>query len=297
MKKQLLSYGLMVMMCAGLFVSCSQDETDVAAGAATQAEAQPNVTTVAELTARLRNYNADVYGVTRGTRAWGNDNQQVNATNRKLGIVTADVSGALKGWKRFGWRGAVIGGSAYSLLKLLTNWLKPLFTNKPLVIYPSGNAVSVRDSIGYYHNVLERETYRIDSNSNLLSSTALLERMDSIMRKNSDGYAAAGTITQQNLSALAADTDEFVATDRDDLSFDDYCDLQIANNPEQADYINFVAEYLFVVFYGNVDVDEYTGEVLFMINHSNADVGDAALLNSAIQVAYASSQLPLGETN
>lgn len=71
----------------------------------------------------------------------------------------------------------------------------------------------------------------------------------------------------------------------------------IQANPEDGDYIDFAAEYLFTVFYANVDVDEYTREVLFMINNANMDVSDTELLTSCIQVAHASTIFSNGIAN
>lgn len=289
-KNRIFTIGLAALLTAGLMSSCSQE----VATEAQETQETARKVTVKELTERLRDYNASVYGLTRDTRAWGGTTQ-VDATKKKMGIVLADVSGAYAGAYFGGWIGAVTGAALFSLADIIDKKYFPnmLVTREP-VIYLWGNVAVASDSTGFYHNMLEVSLYDQKGAAVIDKPMDMLTDVDNIMRRKSAGYAAAGGLSNNVMKAITDEFDDFRTIDSDSLSFDDYCDVLIARNPERADYINFVGEYLFAVFYGNVDVDEYTGEVMFMISHSNAGVEDANLLNICIQVAYASSILPLG---
>lgn len=291
-RDKILTFGFAALFAAGLLSSCSQE--DVAAGVDLHQENNKTVT-VKELTERLKVYNANVYGVTRASQEPWMPNPELS-TDLKMKIVVADVKGGIRGYRHGGWLGGLIGAAVSSLVKAVADRLfgsKRVELSNPTV-FIAGVAPAFSDSIGYYHNHLEGMMYNMDNNSNLLTSASLLSRADSIMLDTSTGYAAADRLNGMQKAAIAADADVVRSIDSSDMTFDEYCGKLTSLNPEDADYIDFVAEYLYVVNYANVDIAEYTEEVMFIINNANADVEDASLLNSSVQVAYASSVVANG---
>ena len=76
------------------------------------------------------------------------------------------------------------------------------------------------------------------------------------------------------------------------LPFDEYCYKLKTINPSASDHIDFVAEYLYQMVYGNVDdAEEYTRNVLYMIKNGNVDIEDSNALYNAIQIGYASLKM------
>lgn len=280
--------GMALLLAAAMMTSCGQDVVEET-GVAEQQEAQ-RVTTVAELTQQLRAYDAALMGGTRaGESAWA-DPSVMAVTNARMGIAIADASGAIRGCIRGGVKGAIIGAVTRSLSALLDRIFSAsvLQSVTPTVFTVNGTP-TLSDSVGYYHNVVEAAMYNMDVNSNKQSSNLLLGRADGIMKSISTGYNAGGEFTNQQKIDIAADLDAFRAADRTDLTFDGYCSLLKQVDTESSDYIDFAAEYLFTVYYGNVDIDDYTEEVLFMISNSNADIEAIDVLNRCIQVAHAST--------
>lgn len=283
----ILGFGLAALLSTSLLTACSQDDT--AAVANVQQEENKTVT-VKELTERLRTYNASVYGMTRASQdPWVE--QPELGTDNKMKIVVADVKGGIRGFRRGGWLGGLIGAAVGSLAKAITDWLfdsSVVVATEPRV-FQGGTLADFSDSIGFYHNRVEARMYNMNNRSDLMTSIQLLDRADSIMLNTSIGYKAAPRLTAMQKAGICADLDVLRSIDTSDMTFDDYCDKLIELNPEDEDYINFVAEYLYIVNYANVDIDEYTDEVMFMINNANADVEDASLLFACMQVAYAST--------
>ena len=282
-----LGLGLAALLSTSLLTACSQDDT--AAVANVQQEENKTVT-VKELTERLRTYNASVYGMTRASQdPWVS--QPETSTDTRMKVVAADVAGAMWGAKRGGAVGALVGGGLSSLAKIvkdrLFKWIMGTLSTPR--VFRAAASPAFSDSIGYYHNVLESEMYKMDNNIDRITSQQLFDRADSIMQNTSTGYKAAPRFTAVQKSGICADLDVLRSIDTSDMTFDDYCDKLIELNPEGEDYINFVAEYLYIVNYANVDIDEYTEEVMFMINNANADVEDSSLLFTCMQVAYAST--------
>lgn len=280
--------GVALLLAAAMMTSCGQDVVEET-GVAEQQEAQ-RVTTVAELTQQLRAYDAALMGGTRaGESAWA-DPSVMAVTNARMGIAMADAGGAIRGGLRGGVKGAILGAVTSSLSALLNR----LFSNAVLhsvtpTVFAINGTPTLSDSVGYYHNFVEAEMYNMDANSNKRTSNVLLGRADGIMKNVSTGYNAGVALTRQQQIELTEDLDAFRAADRTDLTFDGYCGLLKQLDTESSDYIDFAAEYLFTVYYGNVDIDDYTEEVLFMISNSNADVEDVGVLNRCIQVAHAST--------
>lgn len=280
---------LAAVLTAGLSASCTQDDE---AAVQTEQQEKRQTTSVKELTEQLREYNSRVYGKTRGAEVAETETRR-GLLDKGIKVAIADANGAIRGYSRGGATGALIGGALFSLLKAAWDNFFPSMSVAvayPKVI-PTGNSFVFRDSVGYYHNMLETRLYNMDNNSQLRTSGELIGRAEGIMNGVSAGFVSAGGLTDLQRAAIAADADAFREIGQTDLPFDDYCALLKRQNPEDGDYIDFTAEYLYIVFYANVDVDEYTEEVLFMINNSNSDVEDAGKLNNCIQIAYASSVL------
>lgn len=286
--KRNIACGVALLLAAAMMTSCGQDVVEET-GVAEQQEAQ-RVTTVADLTQQLRAYDAALMGGTRaGESAWA-DPSGMAVVNARMGIAMADAGGAIRGGLRGGVKGAIVGAVASSLSALLDR----LFSASVLqpvtpTVFAINGTPTLSDSVGYYHNVVEAAMYKMDACSNKQSSNLLLGRADRIMKSISTGYNAGEEFTNQQKRDIASDLDAFRAADRTDLTFDGYCSLLKQLDTESSEYIDFAAEYLFTVYYGNVDIDDYTEEVLFMISNSNADVEDVGVLNRCIQVAHAST--------
>ena len=276
-------------MAAAMVTSCGQDVADET-GVAEQQETQ-RVTTVAELTQQLRAYDAALMGCTRAEISSWADPSGMAVTNARMGIALADAAGAAYGAIKGGLQGAIAGAAVFSVKKLLDKLLPKFFfeMSTPTIFVSDDCAPMVNDSVGYYHNLVETRLCNQYTDTPLPASNVLLAQADQIIRSESAGYRAKGMFTVQQQRALIAGFDTFRAEDRNYLSFDDYADLLKQMDTASSDYIDFAAEYLFTVFYGNVDIDDYTEEVLFMINNSNADVEDIGVLDNVIQVAHAST--------
>lgn len=297
MKKQkVFTICLAVVITAGLVLSCNKDET--ASEQARYDVEQP--VTVKELTELLKIYNSALYYD-------GVDTAQPMRTTRagltgkdKISIAIADVKGGIRGGLRGGIPGAVLGAAINSLVKFAWIYVKKEYlTNtsthisagpSPIAprIFAAGSTPVFGDSVGYYHNMIEADMYAADKYSYQRSSEYLLGNANSILNRLSASYVATGGLTEPQIENIINDINAFREADTDDLSFDGYCELLKSLNPEDSDYIDFAAEYLYIAFYGNVDLEDYTEEVMFMISNSNVADGDADMLRRCIQVAYAS---------
>lgn len=274
--------GVVTLFAAALTISCSGDNVAEQIESNEQAS---NTVSVKELTERLKVYNANI--LTRGEGS-GDIGTPQTLINKRMGVVMADVKGAIRGGMRAGVKGAIVGAAIYStaaaLWKLFFN--KSMMVVDPMIVQ-GGNAPAFSDSVGYYHNRLEFVLYKNPSYNK--TPKTMVVKADAMMRANSVGYATGGGLTNLQKANLVRDMERFVRTKGDELPFDDYCAQLKQLDPEDGDYIDFAAEYLYIVFYANVDVDEYTREVLFMIDNANADIEDTALLYQCIQVAHAST--------
>lgn len=293
-QNKIFGLGMAAFLAAGLLTACSQEE-NVATGMVELQEANKRVT-VDELTERLKAYNASVYGVTRGAESpWLRTSNKKGDKVEK--VILADVEGALRGFKRFRFLGAVIGAIVSSLAEATKGDLFEREVDEVEYpnVYTQSQTAGLCDSIGYYHNAVEAEMYNMDRNSHQQPTQKLMNRADSIMERKSSEYAKTRTMdysTAMAMSQIKLDIDKIRAIDNSDMTFDEYYAVLKQQNPEDSEYLDFAIEYIYVVNYANVDIDEYTEEVLFMINNSNADIEDAAMLSSCIQVAYASAVMP-----
>ncbi len=292
MKRLHLIKGLSLLVIAVIASSCTQEE---------QYEVKENKTTVKELTAQLRAYNASISGdmtVVQPLKV----RKPGLTQNEKISIAIADARGAARGWKYGGTGGAIAGAAGCSLLKMAAIYLSKgtikspaaapaISSGKPTIvpkIFAAGSTSAFSDSVGYYHNMIENIMYKTYPNIQQLTTNNLVGTAETLLRYMSVGYSSTGRLATWQLSAIVNDVEAFRNADTNELSFDEYCDLLKSLNPADGDYIDFAAEYLYAVVYGNVDIDDYTEEVFYMIKNSNAGVGDVAMLNKCIQVAYAS---------
>ena len=276
----------LALLTLGL-TGCSQSEwADSASGESAFAKEAP-ATTVAELTQRLKDYNASLSkdrGKIITTRMSRNDKWQ---------IALNDLSGAVSGGWRGGWAGALVGGAiasvkTYVIKKYFPSSSTALPTDweQTTVIALDGGRTTFTDSIGYYHNKVEYTLNRQGLSST--NTTALMSQADAILRSQSSGYKALGYTSRPVMEAIATDVDRINSVDTS-LPFDAYCDRLKDINPSTSDYIDFSAEYVYQLLYGNVDdAEEYTRSVLYMIKNGNVGVEDANVLLGAVQVGYAS---------
>ena len=276
----------LALLTLGL-TGCSQSEwADSASGESAFAKEAP-ATTVAELTQRLKDYNASLSkdrGKIITTRMSRNDKWQ---------IALNDLAGAVSGGWRGGWAGALVGGvvasvKTYVIKKYFPSTSSALPTDweQTTVIALDGGRTTFTDSIGYYHNKVEYTLNRQGLSST--NTTDLMIRADAILRSQSSGYKALGYTSRPVMDAIATDVDRINSVDTS-LPFDAYCDRLKDINPSTSDYIDFTAEYVYQLLYGNVDdAEEYTRSVLYMIKNGNVGVEDANVLLGAVQVGYAS---------
>lgn len=208
-------------------------------------------------------------------------------------IAISDVKGGLRGVGG-GAAGVIVGAATSSLIKfgkitvkkliwgyIKDNYLKPYIHN-------SNSTCQYADSIGYYHNELEYAMYSSDRSSYSRPSLELVSDANARMLTMSSGFNRDGGLTAAQMLSISNELDVIRNTD-ETLSFAEYCSKLKEQNPEDAEYIDYCAEYIHTAVYANVsDIDGYTRSVMYQILNSNVDVSDKQTLYKGIQVAYAS---------
>lgn len=208
-------------------------------------------------------------------------------------IAISDVKGGLRGVGG-GAAGIIVGAATSSLIKfgkitvkkliwgyIKDNYLKPYIHN-------SNSTCQYADSIGYYHNELEYAMYCSDRSSYSRPSLELVSDANARMLTMSSGFNRDGGLTAAQMLSISNELDVIRNTD-ETLSFAEYCSKLKEQNPEDAEYIDYCAEYIHTAVYANVsDIDGYTRSVMYQILNSNVDVSDKQTLYKGIQVAYAS---------
>ena len=208
-------------------------------------------------------------------------------------IAISDVKGGLRGIGG-GAAGVIVGAATSSLIKfgkitvkkliwgyIKDNYLKPYIHN-------SNSTCQYADSIGYYHNELEYAMYSSDRSSYSRPSLELVSDANARMLTMSSGFNRDGGLTAAQMLSISNELDVIRNTD-ETLSFAEYCSKLKEQNPEDAEYIDYCAEYIHTAVYANVsDIDGYTRSVMYQIQNSNVDVSDKQTLYKGIQVAYAS---------
>ena len=208
-------------------------------------------------------------------------------------ITISDVKGGLRGVGG-GAGGVIVGAATSSLIKFGTITIKKLLWGyikdnylRPKV-YRSNSPCQYADSIGYYHNDLEYAMYDADRNSSDKPSLQLVTDANARLLTLSAGFNKDGGLTAAEQLSIASGIDVIRNTD-ETLSFTEYCNKLKEQNPEDSEYIDYCAEYIYTAVYANLSsLDEYTDNVIYQIQHSNVDVQDKQTLYSGIQIAYAS---------
>lgn len=278
-----------IAMCMA-FASCS-DSSDVV-----QEKEQKTVQqyeSVDELTRQLKEYNSQ-FMIKNGIE---NDmSRGVKVTYSKSDIVKiaiSDVKGGIRG-SGGGPGGAIVGAATSSLIKfskitvkkLLWGYIKENYLTPH--VYKSNGDGQYADSIGYYHNELEYAMYDYDRESAKRPSAELVSQANARLLSMSRGFNMEGGLSLSAQLALASDIDDIREAD-ESLSFKEYCKRLKQQHPEDAEYIDFCAEYIYTAVYANIsDLEEYTQGVMYRIMNSNVDVSDRKTLYNGVQIAYAS---------
>ena len=208
-------------------------------------------------------------------------------------IAISDVKGGIRG-SGGGPGGAIVGAATSSLIKfskitlkkLLWGYIKENYLTPH--VYKSNGDGQYADSIGYYHNELEYAMYDYDRESAKRPSAELVSQANARLLSMSRGFNMEGGLSLSSQLALASDIDDIREAD-ENLSFKEYCKRLKLQHPEDSEYIDFCAEYIYTAVYANIsDLEEYTQGVMYRIMNSNVDVSDRKTLYNGVQIAYAS---------
>ena len=120
-------------------------------------------------------------------------------------------------------------------------------------------------------------------------TSSLAEASNDRMLSMSPNYRRAGGLSEEQISFIATDLERIKSVDGS-LSYKDYFGKMKNIYPENADIIDFCAEYIYTMLYANVDADDYTKEVLYMLKKSNVDISSRDITYRGIQIAFASIQ-------
>ena len=250
---------------------------------------------IKELTEQLKAYNSQFSASTivESQEAVSRIPKITYSKGDMVKIAISDVKGGLRGIGG-GAAGVIVGAATSSLIKfgkitvkkliwgyIRDNYLKPYIHN-------SNSTCQYADSIGYYHNELEYAMYSSDRSSYSRPSLELVSDANARMLTMSSGFNRDGGLTAAQMLSISNEMDEIRDID-ETLSFAEYCSKLKEQNPEDAEYIDYCAEYIHTAVYANVsDIDGYTRSVMYQILNSNVDVSDKQTLYKGIQVAYAS---------
>ena len=209
-------------------------------------------------------------------------------------IAISDVCGGIRG-SVGGVVGAIGGAVSSSLIKACKiyafKYVKIKLFNKPKkspIATFDGN-INFSDSIGFFHNTIEYGLYEENNNSHQLPVSNLIKSTNDRMLAMSPNYRKTGGLTNSQISYLATDLERMKNVDIS-LSYKDYFGKMKEIYPENADIIDFCAEYVYTMLYANVDADDYTKEVLYMLKKSNVDISSRDITYRGIQIAFASIQ-------
>lgn len=207
-------------------------------------------------------------------------------------IAISDVCGGIRG-SVGGVVGAIGGAVSSSLIKACKiyafKYVKIKLFNKPKkspIATFDGN-INFPDSIGFFHNTIEYALYEENNNSHQLPVSNLIKSTNDRMLAMSPNYRNTGGLTNSQISYLATDLERMKNVDIS-LSYKDYFGKLKEIYPENADIIDFCAEYVYTMLYANVDADDYTKEVLYMLKKSNVDISSSDKAYRGIQIAFAS---------
>lgn len=272
--------------------SCSQESEESQEQQRKELRSSSNIK---ELTEQLKAYNSQFSASTivEPQEAVSRIPKITYSKGDMVKIAISDVKGGLRGVGG-GAAGVIVGAATSSLIKfgkitvkkliwgyIRDNYLKPYIHN-------SNSTCQYADSIGYYHNELEYAMYSSDRSSYSRPSLELVSDANARMLTMSSGFNRDGGLTAAQMLSISNDMDGIRDID-ESLSFAEYCSKLKEQNPEDAEYIDYCAEYIHTAVYANVsDIDGYTRSVMYQILNSNVDVSDKQTLYKGIQVAYAS---------
>lgn len=272
--------------------SCSQESEE---SQEQQRKELRSSSSIKELTEQLKAYNSQFSASTivESQEAVSRIPKITYSKGDMVKIAISDVKGGLRGVGG-GAAGVIVGAATSSLIKfgkitvkkliwgyIKDNYLKPYIHN-------SNSTCQYADSIGYYHNELEYAMYSSDRSSYSRPSLELVSDANARMLTMSSGFNRDGGLTAAQMLSISNEMDE-IRDIGETLSFAEYCSKLKEQNPEDAEYIDYCAEYIHTAVYANVsDIDGYTRSVMYQILNSNVDVSDKQTLYKGIQVAYAS---------
>lgn len=290
MKKKTLFLTGAVLLSMTL-ASCSQD-TD-----ATMEQERSEVLSsqsVSDLTLQLKEYDSRfIYDNTDNLQPQTRLPKITYSKGDIVKIAISDVKGGLRGVGG-GAGGVIVGAATSSLVKFAKITLQKLVWGyirdnylRPKV-YHSNSSCQYADSVGYYHNELEYAMYDADRASADKPSMQLVSDANARLLAMSAGFNLAGGLTAAQMLSISSELDGIRNVD-ESLSFTEYCDRLKALTPEDGEYIDYCAEYIYTAVYANLsNLGEYTDNVVFQIQNSNVGVSDKQRLYEGIQIAYAS---------
>ena len=256
MEKSYFLFAGLMLLSLGL-AGCSQGEEDMSSRGESSFTEWETFSSVARLTQQLRAYNASLGMSDVTTRMSRGD---------KIRIGVNDAFGAIRGYLGGGGiRGAIIGGAVASIKAYNRKNFFPSVGGSLSDDWKTSTVISLNDSkrvfadsIGYYHNMVEDGLYKEGFYNVNHTTSEYLDRADVMMTGLSIGYRSQGNAFQQVKPAISSDIDRMSSIDNS-LPFDEYCGKLKEITPSASDHIDFVAEYLYQMVYGNVDdAEEYT---------------------------------------
>ena len=266
--------------------SCSQESEE---SQEQQRKELRSFSSIKELTEQLKAYNSQFSASTivEPQEAVSRIPKITYSKGDMVKIAISDVKGGLRGVGG-GAAGIIVGAATSSLIKfgkitvkkliwgyIKDNYLKPYIHN-------SNSTCQYADSIGYYHNELEYAMYCSDRSSYSRPSLELVSDANARMLTMSSGFNRDGGLTAAQMLSISNELDVIRNTD-ETLSFKGYCSKLKEQNPEDAEYIDYCAEYIYTAVYANLsNLDEYTDNVMYQIQHSNIDITDKQTLYSGV---------------
>ena len=266
--------------------SCSQESEE---SQEQQRKELRSSSSIKELTEQLKAYNSQFSASTivEPQEAVSRIPKITYSKGDMVKIAISDVKGGLRGVGG-GAAGVIVGAATSSLIKfgkitvkkliwgyIKDNYLKPYIHN-------SNSTCQYADSIGYYHNELEYAMYSSDRSSYSRPSLELVSDANARMLTMSSGFNRDGGLTAAQMLSISNELDVIRNTD-ETLSFKGYCSKLKEQNPEDAEYIDYCAEYIYTAVYANLsNLDEYTDNVMYQIQHSNIDITDKQTLYSGV---------------
>ena len=237
-----------IAMCMA-FASCS-DSSDVV-----QEKEQKTVQqyeSVDELTRQLKEYNSRFMIKNGGENDMSRGVKVTYSKGDIVKIAISDVKGGIRG-SGGGPGGAIVGAATSSLIKfskitlkkLLWGYIKENYLTPH--VYKSNGDGQYADSIGYYHNELEYAMYDYDRESARRPSAELVSQANARLLSMSRGFNMEGGLSLSAQLALASDIDDIREAD-ESLSFKEYCKRLKQQHPEDAEYIDFCAEYIYTAY-------------------------------------------------